>query len=105
MQNVKPAHPVNLITIGSEIKGERGRGLPRKPKDGEKAHQSSTEKIHVQDSNLAQLALSQEEMHMNSTNKGSKTDLQTGLKVINSESHETLNENNKAADEMSNELL
>ena len=70
----------------------------------------------MQDSNLAELALSQEEMHMNSTHKGSKTDLQTNLnvasgferkgtlKVVESVSHETLNENNKIADELSNEV-
>ena len=68
----------------------------------------------MQDSNLAELALSQEEMHMNSTHKGSKTDLQTNLnvtsgferkgtlKVVESVSHETLNENNKIADGLSN---
>lgn len=53
---------------------------------------------------------------MNSTHKGSKTDLQTNLnvasgferkgtlKVVESVSHETLNENNKIADELSNEV-
>ena len=56
----------------------------------------------MRDSNLAELALSQEEMHMNSTHKGSKTDLQTNLKVVESASHETLNENNKVVDELSN---
>ena len=53
---------------------------------------------------------------MNSTHKGSKTDLQTNLnvtsgferkgtlKVVESVSHETLNENNKIADGLSNQV-
>ena len=53
---------------------------------------------------------------MNSTHKGSKTDLQTNLnvasgferkgtlKVVESVSHETLNENKMIADELSNQV-